>query len=189
MKTQVLIGSYNSLLSQRNRLLMASGILGILCVLLGASNFYLIGKERIIIAPPTIQREFWISTDSVSDHYLEQMSQFFAGLLLNVSPSTFAVNAEHLLSHVVPERFAALKAQLVAQQMELERRGMSTSFHISRFKIDCKKLLVELKGELKILVANTQVTSSTKNYLLKFVQQQGRLWVQSFEEVPRVSIE
>ncbi len=186
MNNQVLIGSYNNLLTQRNRLLMVTGTLGLLCMLLGASNFYLMGKERIIIAPPIIHREFWISTDAVSDHYLEQMSQFFAGLLLNVSPSTFAVNAEHLLAHVVPERFASLKAQLVQQQMELERRGMSTSFHINRFKIDRKKLLVELQGELKILVANTPVESSAKTYALKFVQQQGRLWIQSFEEVPHV---
>ncbi len=186
MNNHVLMGSYNTLLSQRNRLLMATGMLGVLCVLLGASNFYLIGKERIIIAPPIIHREFWISTDDVSDHYLEQMSQFFAGLLLNVSPSTFAVNAEHLLAHVVPERFASLKAQLVQQKMELERRGMSTSFHIHRFKIDRKKLIVELQGELKILVANTPIESSTKIYALKFVQQQGRLWIQAFEEVPHV---
>ncbi|MBP6103518.1 MAG: type IV conjugative transfer system protein TraE [Gammaproteobacteria bacterium] len=186
MNNHILMASYNKLLSQRNRLLIATGMLGVLCGLLGASNFYLIGKERIIIAPPIIHREFWISTDAVSDHYLEQMSQFFAGLLLNVSPSTFAVNAEHLLAHVVPERFSSLKTQLVQQQMELERRGMSTSFHINRFKIDRKKLLVELQGELKILVANTPVESSTKIYSLKFVQQQGRLWIQSFEEVPHV---
>lgn len=187
MNKPLLIGSYNALLIQRNRLFMLTSLLGLLCVFLGASNFYLIGKERIIIAPPIISREFWISTDAVSDHYLEQMSQFFAGLLLNVSPSTFAVNAEHLLAHVVPERFAALKTQLVQQQMELERRGMSTSFHISHFKIDRKKLLVELKGELKILVANTPVESSTKTYTLRFVQEQGRLWIQSFEELAHVS--
>jgi conjugal transfer pilus assembly protein TraE len=183
MNTQVLTDSYNKVLTERNRLLFAFAIATILSLLLGASNFYLIGRERIVVIPPTVSRAFWVASDSVSDSYLQEMSQYFSSLLLNITPNTFAVNSEHLLQNVAPQHFGALKAQLVQQQMEIERRGVSTSFYPASFKIDKQKLLVELKGELKILVGNAPLESKTKTYHIKFVQRHGRLFIQFFHEV------
>jgi hypothetical protein len=45
---------------------------------------------------------------------------------------------------------------------------------------------VELKGHLKIMVGNTALESQMKSYRLQFLQDQGRLWIQSFEEVKDV---
>jgi len=183
MKTAVLVQHYNQLLVQRNRLLMALLVIGLLCVLLALSIFCLIGKERTIIVPPAFNREFWVGADTVSDSYLEQMSQYFASLLLNVTPNTFSVNAEHLLQHVATENFAAVKTQLVEQQQEMERKALSTTFHITSFRIDRLKLLVELKGELKVLVANAPLVSKTKTYQIQFVHRNGRLYIQTFNEI------
>lgn len=186
MKTQNLTESYNKILIERNRLLMALSISGGLCVLLGLSNFYLVGKERVVVVPPVVSRDFWITTDSVSDSYLEQMSEFFAGLLLNVTPNSFSIRVEHLLQHVEPNAYSILKTQFVQQQLEIQRRALSTSFHPSSFKIDRGRLLVELKGELKMWVGNAPVESQFKTYQLQFVQHQGRLYIQQFKEVPHV---
>ncbi len=186
MNSQVLTESYNKILTERNRLLLAFAIASTLSLILGASNFYLIGKERIVVVPPTVSREFWVASDSVSDSYLQEMSQYFSSLLLNITPNTFAVNSEHLLQNVAPESFGALKSQLVQQQIEIERRGISTTFYPASFKIDRQKLLVELKGELKILVGNAPLESKTKTYQIKFVQRHGRLFIQFFNEVENV---
>jgi len=183
MNTQVLIESYNKVVTERNRLLVVSGVIGMVAILLALSNVYLIGKERIVIVPPVVSQEFWVASNTVSDSYLEQMSQFFAGLLLNVTPNTFGANAEHLLQNVVPENHAAVKSQLVQQKFEIERRGMTTSFHPASFKIDRKNLCVEIKGELRILVGNAALESKTRTYRIKFVHQYGRLFIQSFNEV------
>jgi conjugal transfer pilus assembly protein TraE len=186
MNAQVLIESYNKVLTERNRLLLAFAIASLLSLILGVSNFYLIGKERIVIVPPTVSRTFWVASDNVSDSYLQEMSQYFSSLLLNVTPNTFAVNSEHLLQNVAPESFGALKSQLVQQQIEIERRGISTSFYPTHFKIDKQKLLVELKGELKVLIANASLDSKTKTYQMKFIQRHGRLFIQFFNEVENV---
>jgi len=180
------LASYHQILVQRNRLLMGFAVTTGLSLLLGFSVFYLVGRERVVIVPPIVNRDFWVATDMVSDSYLEQMAEFFAGLLLNVTPNSFATRSEHLLQHVAPNAYPTLKTQLVEQKLELERRAMSTTFHPASFKVDRKKLLVELKGELKILVGRASVESQTKTYRIQFSQQHGRLYIQQFSEVPNV---
>lgn len=185
MNTQVLSESYNKILTERNRLLLAFSITSVLSLLLGASNFYLIGKERIVVVPPIVTREFWVAANAVSEVYLQEMAQYFASLLLNITPNTFAVNAEHLLQNVAPEHFALLKSQLVKQQLEIEKRGLSTIFYPAQFKIDKKQLLVELQGQLKILIGNETLESKTKTYQIKFIPHQGRLFIQFFKEIEK----
>lgn len=186
MNTRNSLDNYNRILTERNRLLIALSIAGGLSLLLGFSVFCLVGKERVVIVPPIVNRDFWVATDTVSDSYLEQMAEFFAGLLLNVTPNSFVTRSEHLLQHVAPNAYPTLKTQLVEQKLELERRAMSTTFHPSSFKVDRNKLLVELKGELKILVGNAPIQSQTKTYHIRFVQHHGRLYIQQFSEVPHV---
>ena len=186
MRTTNLLDTYNRILTERNRLMLALGITGGLSLLLGFSVFCLVGKERVVVVPPIINRDFWVATDTVSDSYLEQMAEFFAGLLLNVTPNSFTTRSEHFLQQVAPNAYPALKTQLVEQKLELERRAMSTTFHPSSFKVDRGKLLVELKGELKILVGNASIQSQTKTYHIQFVQHHGRLYIQQFSEVPHV---
>src|SRR5690242_10433642 len=124
MNTKNLLDIYNRILIERNRLLIALSITVGLSLLLGFSVFCLVGKERVVIVPPIVNRDFWVATDTVSDSYLEQMAEFFAGLLLNVTPNSFATRSEHLLQHVAPNAYPVLKTQLVAQKLELERRAM-----------------------------------------------------------------
>ena len=107
------IDTYNRILIERNRLLIALSITGGLSLLLGFSVFCLVGKERVVIVPPIVNRDFWVATDTVSDSYLEQMAEFFAGLLLNVTPNSFATRSEHLLQHVAPNAYPTLKTQSV----------------------------------------------------------------------------
>ena len=175
--------NYNRVLSQCNRLMIACATLGAALVLLGISNLILIGKERVVVLPAEVHRSFWIASDSVSDSYLEQMAQFLVPLLLNVSPSTVALNAEYFLAQVAPRHFSALKTQLVAQQVEIERLGISTTFEISRFQVHGKKLMAEVEGELNTTLGNSPMPPEHKVYRLQFVREQGRLWIRSFEEI------
>lgn len=183
MRVNVLAASHNQILVQRNVFFCIAVISMCVNLLLGGINFYLIGKERIVVTPAVITSEFWVSSDTVSDSYLEQMSGFFLGLILNTSPNNFAARSGQLLQHVYPNYFAIVKAQLVKQQAEIERRAMSTSFQPNSFKIDREKLLVEVNGELRILVGGSPLQLKSATYQIQFTHQQGRLYVKQFKEV------
>ena len=174
---------YNSLLNQRNRLMCAALLLCSLSLVLGCITWTLTGKERTIVLPAELHRPFWITDQAMSDSYLEQIAQFLVHVLLNVTPTTFAQSQEQFLSYVAPQYFSAMRTQLVAQQLEIERLGMSSIFYPRQFKVNAQKKFVEVEGALKISLGNSPLESQTKSYRLTFLQEQGRLWLRSFEEL------
>lgn len=182
MKTNNLAQNLNKNIQWRNRLLIAVAALFLLNVIQGFSVFSLIGRQKTIIIPAAFEREFTVSS-KFSDSYLEQMAQYFSGLLLNVTPATSAVNAEHLLRHVASENYAAVKEQLVEQNKEIEKRAISTAFYVSHLRVNAKNLWVELKGDLKIFIANAQMESKTKTYRFQFANRNGLLKIKTFSEV------
>lgn len=183
MRVDILAISHNQALIQRNIFFGVALISMIVNLLMGGINFYLVGKERIVVTPAVINNEFWVSSDTVSDSYLEQMSGLFIGLALDISPSNFSKRSEQLLRHVHPSDYSLVKAQLVAQQAEIERRAMSTSFYPISFKIDRKKLIVEVKGELRIMIGGASMDVKTKTYQIPLMLHQGRLYVKQIKEV------
>lgn len=182
MKTQSLAQNLNKNIQWRNRLLIALAALFILNVIQGVSVFSLIGRQKTIVVPATFDREFTVSS-KFSDSYLEQMAQYFAGLLLNITPATCVVNAEQLLKHVASENYATVKEQLVEQNREIEKRGISTVFYLSHLRVNSKDLWVELKGDLKILIANAPMESKSRTYKFQFAHRNGLLKIKTFSEV------
>ena len=185
MKTQNLVSQYNQLLKWRNRLTV--GIIAFFCLncLQSVSLYALIGRQKTIIVPAHLSREVSIGAH-FSDSYLEQMAHYFAALFLNITPATFNTHATKLLEHVASESFAVVKAQLAVQQEEINKRGISTTFHATSFKVNQKALWVELKGDLKIFVSNLPLESKTKTYRMEFLERHGQLYLKKISEVENV---
>lgn len=186
MKAQFLAKEYNQLTSQRNRLLYVVGVLGVVNILLAATVYFMVGKERIIVVPPVVSNDFWVATDSVSDSYLEQMTSFFSSLVLNVNPSNFSKRSDQLLQHVDPLSYARVKAEITEQEIDINRRALTSAFHPMSFKIDRKNLIVEVKGELRILSGNTAIGSGTPTYQIRYSNRNGKLYILDFKEVRNV---
>lgn len=183
MKTSILATNFNQVLAQRNLFFTLTVVSLLLNILLGGISYYCIGRERIVVSPPVVNTQFWVSSDTVSDSYLEQMSGFFVGLVLNVSPNNFVARSQPLLQHVDSGSYAVMKAQLIAQHAEIERRAMSTNFHPISYKIDREKLLVEVKGELRIMIGGASMELKSTTYQIQYVQRQGRLFIKRFNEI------
>jgi conjugal transfer pilus assembly protein TraE len=183
MNSQTLEIHKNTLLRQRQLLVYACGFLGVLLILLSLSNLFLIGRERIVVVPAVVTNKFWVAVDSVSDSYLEQMADFWGGLLLSANETNFQVRAAQLLEHTDPDSYSAVKAMLTEQQKVIEQRGISTSFTAQSFQIDKGKLLVLVKGYLKSMVANQLVETTEKQFQMEFSVKNGRFYVKKFEDV------
>jgi conjugal transfer pilus assembly protein TraE len=186
VKAQFLAKDNNQLTAQRNRLFYVIGISGVVNVLLAASVYFMIGKERVIVVPPVVSHDFWVATDSVSDSYLEQMTSFFSGLVLNVNPSSFSKRSEQLLQHVDPASYGRVKAEMTEQEVDINNRALTSSFHPISFKVDRKNLMVEVKGELSLMSGNTAIGSGTRSYQIQYANRNGKLTIVNFKEVKNV---
>jgi conjugal transfer pilus assembly protein TraE len=183
VKIENLIVSRKQTARQRNMLAYMFGGSFVLNVLLGISVFHLKDKERIVVTPPIIEREFWVSAGTFSDSYLEQMSEYLIGLILNVTPSNFGARAEHLLACVEPANYGMLKEKLVKEQWEIERRGLSTVFHITAFRTNASELDVEVKGILKSWIGSAPADSKEQTYKISYSYNSGRLKIIDFREL------
>lgn len=186
MSTLSLSKENNRLTAQRNRLFFVIGAFGIVNICLSLTVYCMIGKERVIVVPPVVSNEFWVASDSVSDGYLEQMTSFFASLVLNVNPSNFAKRTEQLLQHVDSASYANVKAEMMSQGEDIKNRALTSSFHPISFQINRKSLIVEVKGELRLLSGNTPIGNGTHTYQIHYTNRNGKLFILTFKEVKNV---
>jgi conjugal transfer pilus assembly protein TraE len=131
------------------------------------------GEDKIIIAPPQIQREFWIEHDKASSEYLEQMGMFFALLGSNLSPSNAEYNIQTLISYVPPSNQPIVKAELSAQALYIKKNNLTQAFFPSTVEVDTETGSVTVSGNVVRNIGTTKIsqeemiikmTLTTKNY-------------------------
>lgn len=178
----------NDLRVQRkaNRTLGAIVALLSLCQLLSLGVIAgMVGSERTIIVPPSIDKTFWVTRDKASTEYLEQMAGFMTWLVLDVSPSTIDWKRNVLLNYVAPDRHAAMKTQMDLEADRLRSNNASTSFLIQQLTANDKDQSVLVIGRLRRQINGSDVGEpETRAYQTQFEYAGGRVHVRTFKEVP-----
>jgi len=169
---------------QRNRgLALAVGglILGLLISLVIIVN--LIGMERTIVVPPTIEKTFWVTKDRVSKEYLEQMASFVSWLILDVTPGTIDWKKDILLNYVDPEQHGSLKSRQEVEAARLKRINASTFFLPQQLVANDQDQTVAVRGRLRTQVNGQETATDTKAYLAEFQYVGGRVHLKAFKEI------
>jgi len=159
--------------------LLALGNLLSLFVIMG-----LIGRERTIVVPPTLEKSFWVSGDAVSREYLEQMGAFVAWLVLDVSPSSIRWKTDTLLGYVEPDQYATLKTQQELEATRLQRLNASTSFLPQQLVANEDEQQVVIRGRLRTQVNAVETSNAAKAYRVQFRYDGGRIQLRTFQEMP-----
>jgi conjugal transfer pilus assembly protein TraE len=177
----------NDLRMQRRSNRLLGGIVALLagCQLLSMGVIVsIVGSERTVIVPPTIERTFWVTKDRASREYLEQMGAFVAWLVLDVSPSDVDWKRNLLLNWVVPEQFAAMKTRMDLEADRLRTNNASTSFLVQQLTADETGQTVHITGRLRRQINGADVGEpQTRSYLARFQYTGGRVHIQAFKEV------
>jgi conjugal transfer pilus assembly protein TraE len=169
---------------QRNRrLALAVGglIFGLLMSLVIIAN--LIGTERTIVVPPTIDKTFWVTKDRASKEYLEQMASFIAWLILDVTPATIDWKKDILLNYAAPEQHGALKSRQEVEAERLKRINASTFFLPQQLVANDQDQTVAVRGRLRTQVNGQETATDTKAYLAEFQYAGGRVHLKAFKEI------
>ena len=171
-------------LRQRNRALaltLGGVISGLLIALLIIVK--LIGMERTIVVPPTINKTFWVTQDRVSKEYLEQMASFVAWLILDVTPATVDWKKDVLLNYAAPEQHGALKSRQEVEAERLKRINASTFFLPQQLVANDQDQTVAIRGRLRTQVNGQETATDTKAYLAEFQYAGGRVHLKAFKEI------
>jgi conjugal transfer pilus assembly protein TraE len=175
-------------LRKANRTLGAGIALMGLCLLISLGLIAsLIGSERTVIVPPSIDKSFWVSKDKASREYLEQMAGYVSWLMLDVTPTTVDWKRNVLLNWVAPDQHAAMKTKMDIEADRLRTNNASSSFLIQQLTADEKEQSVLLTGRLRRQINGTDVAEpETRSYLAQFQYAGGRVHIQTFKEIANV---
>ena len=169
---------------QRNRGLALAGgglIVALLTSLVIIAN--LIGTERTIVVPPTIEKTFWVTKDRVSKEYLEQMASFIAWLILDVTPATIDWKKDILLNYVAPEQHGTMKSRQEVEAERLKRINASTFFLPQQLVANDQDQTVAVRGRLRTQVNGQDTATDTKAYRAEFQYVGGRVHLKAFKEI------
>ncbi len=170
-----------SLFKQRNAaLVMAFGLL-VTNMLLGVKVYT--KNERVIVVPAYLKQSFWAEGENISKEYLEEMSLFFANLMLNVSAESMSYQREVVLRYVSPEFHGDLKHRLIDEEDKMRQQGLTTTFRAQEVKADVKSGEVIISGTLSQYISGNRVGQVTESYKAIFEYSSGILLLKGFEVV------
>lgn len=145
--------------------------------------FSLVGRDRIVVTPPSIDKTFWVSKDRVSSSYLEQMGGFIAYLTLDVSPQSIDWKRSMLLQYVSPDIYGALQTRQDLEADRLRRLNATTQFSIAQLVPNEEAMSVMLKGRLATFINGARTSDIDKEYLAEFEFKGNRVQIRNFKEI------
>lgn len=172
MRFDRFIKNWKSLLAE-NFFLKVTTILFGVGLILNATIFK--KNEVIVITPPEVREEYWVTKNNASEEYIEQMGVFFATLTGNLSPQNAAYNINVLLKYVVPDIYADIKSSLMGDAMQVIENNMTVSFFPSDVKVDGNTVTVN--GESVRRIGSAKPITEKVMYRMGFIMRNYRLFV------------
>jgi conjugal transfer pilus assembly protein TraE len=165
--------SISGLVFQRN-------LFAFLLLLQGAAlvitlSLLLTKHERIIVAPPQIEKEFWVEGTRVSPTYLEQHGSFLSQLLLSKSPQSAAMQNRIVMRYVDASFAQQFSAELTQEEKKMASDNLSYTFFPSNYHVFPERLQVEIDGERLVYLDGKQLAREPKRYQLSFGYSGGML--------------
>jgi conjugal transfer pilus assembly protein TraE len=169
------------LLKQRNIFITAAAILLACNLLLSLSTFW--RTEKVIVVPPEVKQSFWVEGGKISNSYLEEMTLFFAHLILDASPITASYQRDVLLRYATPESYGTLKTQLLEDEKRLIKDNLSISFRPASVVVDNAKLEAQITGDIIGYVGSQRISQTRETYKICYQYVQGKLLILSFQHL------
>ena len=140
-----------------------------------------INEQKIVFMPPkVITQEMWVKGNEVSKSYLQDMGQFIASNLLNITKDNAKNNVDNIMHLIEPQFYNKVRAELIAQTEYIINNSISRTFFVSSVNSDTKGL-IKVMGVIKDIIGDKVVNS--ENYIVEigYKMEQGRFWINSID--------
>ena len=145
--------------------------------------FNMVGRDRVVVTPPSIDKTFWVSKDRLSSSYLEQMGSFIAYLTLDVSPQSIDWKKAMLLQYVSPDVYGVLQTRQDLEADRLRRLNATTQFSVAQLLPNEEGMNVTLKGRLATFINGARTSDIDKEYVAEFEFKGNRVQIRNFKEI------
>jgi conjugal transfer pilus assembly protein TraE len=135
-------------------------------------------NKTVIVIPPRVDKEFWVSGNELSSAYIEQVAVYLADSLLSVSPS----NVDQALSRVMPflttdpAQVKEIRDNFAAYAKAVKENDWWQSFYPMKVVVDDKHNKIDVYGVLRKMTGDVYV-GQENNKVITFTYEvrNGRL--------------
>jgi len=137
-------------------------------------------KERIIVVPPEINKQFWVESNRVSPEYLEQMGVFFAILGGNLSPSNAAYSVKFLSNYIPSDVYGDVRTELASQASYIVKHNITQAFFPSAINVIDGENRVLVEGNTIRNIGTTRISQEKMVFNVKFQMKDFKLMIEEF---------
>lgn len=152
-------------------------------VILLLSCFLFFKKERTVIIPAVVEKEFWVEEGKVSPTYLEQFSLFLGQQILGKNAQSAPIQRQIILRHVSFDSYNMFRQKLIEEEKNLKEQNISYVFFPLEVEVVPKKLKAVLKGDTVTYVGPNRTTTKQDIFELNFTYQGGRLLLKEIKSI------
>ncbi|MEM2126173.1 MAG: type IV conjugative transfer system protein TraE [Candidatus Methanosuratincola sp.] len=115
-------------------------------------------KDRIVVIPPRVEREFWVDEKGASESYIEQMAVFFATLIGNMSPLNADYNTQVIGRYIDHKSYPTVKTELASQALYFRKNNITQSFFPEGTRINIPEGTAEVVGTVIRYVGSVKIS-------------------------------
>jgi conjugal transfer pilus assembly protein TraE len=141
------------------------------------------GATRTVVTPPKIEKSFWITDNTASGDYIEQMGQWVSYLTLDVTADNVQYKSDLLLKLAHPDYHGALQQKLRVNAEKIRRDNAVTSFDVRTVRSAPDVLAAVLTGQLTVHINGKLVKTEIRHFLVRFALDGGKAQLIQFKQV------
>jgi len=137
-------------------------------------------NKVVIVLPPKVDREFWVSGESLSYAYIEQVAVYLADSLLSVSPPTVDKSISRIMPFLTtdPAQVKEIRDSFAAYAKTVKENDWWQSFYPMRVVVEEKTQRIDVYGVLRKMTGNIYVgQESNKVISFNYEVRNGRLLI------------
>ena len=140
-------------------------------------------KQKVVVIPPSLSTQTFISASDASDEYLTAMARYIAALSISYNPAVARAQFNSFLQLVHPSVFPSYKSAFYALAEKIEAGKVSSAYYITSIKVDRKNNSITLTGLLNQWTQDQQfITNETRQYLIRYKISDGLFQILELKE-------
>jgi conjugal transfer pilus assembly protein TraE len=176
--------SYWDKLTAENKLLKnVFLILAVTIVILVYAIMKISSIQRVVVLPPKVDREFWVSGNEVSTSYLEMVGYYIADRVMNVSPGNADSSYDYILPFLStdPDIVKTIRTTLKTQAEAIIKDDIYQSFYPRDVNIDQEKKCFTVSGTVRRGTGNIYIGSGTGSVNICYTINYGKFTITKLE--------
>jgi len=136
-------------------------------------------SKTVVILPPRVDKEFWVSGDTLSTSYLEQVAYFIADRFLSVSPESVDRSLDMIKPFFSTDTHILRKLDeyLVRYAKTIKEEDLYQVFYPLQFFVDKEKSKLVVVGNLHKISGGQYLGEESVNLSIEFYVKNGRFFV------------